>query len=147
MPPCPASTRRLVFAAVLALFAFHAPEASAQSRRDRAAAESLVERMAAAEARYRGSLVKAANADPEAVAEADAALERLLARPGAGAAFGIAEFHAYRGDIDEAFDWLETSFDRSHSYETWANEARLTPFLRALHDDPRWEPLLAAQSR
>src|SRR5690606_35285850 len=52
-------------------------QASAQSRRDLAAAEELGERMAAAEARYRESLVRAANADPEAVAESNAALEDM----------------------------------------------------------------------
>ncbi|GGK08259.1 lytic transglycosylase [Luteimonas terricola] len=59
------------------MFALHVPEASAQSRRDRAAAGELTGRMAAAETRYRESLVKAANADPDAIAEGDAALEDM----------------------------------------------------------------------
>ena len=59
------------------MLALHVPEASAHSRSDRAAAAELGERMAAAESRYREALVKAANADPEATAQGDAALEDM----------------------------------------------------------------------
>ncbi|MBJ6984126.1 transglycosylase SLT domain-containing protein [Luteimonas sp. MC1750] len=75
MPPYSAVLRRLVLATAVVVSLSHVPEASAQSRRDRAATADLAERMAAAEARYRESLVKAANADPEALAQGDAALE------------------------------------------------------------------------
>src|SRR5690606_27469608 len=77
MSPRFAVLSRLALAAAVAALAFHVPEASAQSRRDRVAAGELVERMAAAEARYRDSLVRAANADPEAIAQGDAALEDM----------------------------------------------------------------------
>jgi membrane-bound lytic murein transglycosylase D len=77
MPPFSVVFPRLALAAAVAVLAFHVPEASAQSKRDRAAAAGLAERMAAAEARYRESLVKAANADPDAIAEGDAALEDM----------------------------------------------------------------------
>lgn len=77
MPPSPVPLRPLLLAAAFILSAVHAPDALAQSKRDRAAAAELVERMAAAEARYRESLVKAANADPQAAAEGDAALEDM----------------------------------------------------------------------
>ncbi|MGY1457256.1 transglycosylase SLT domain-containing protein [Luteimonas sp. A534] len=77
MPPLSAVLPRLALAAAVAVLALHVPDASAQSRRDRAAATELTERMAAAEARYRESLVKAANADPEAIAQGDAALEDM----------------------------------------------------------------------
>ena len=77
MSPRFAVLSRLALAAAVAALAFHVPDASAQSRRDRAAAAGLVERMAAAEARYLESLVKAANADPDAIAQGDAALEDM----------------------------------------------------------------------
>lgn len=77
MPPQAPVLRRVVLATAVALLAFHVPDAAAQSKRDRAAAEALGERMAAAEARYRESLVKAANADPAAIEEGNAALEDM----------------------------------------------------------------------
>ena len=77
MSPHPAVLRRLALAAAVVLCLSHVPEASAQSKRDRAAAAALAERMAAAETRYREALVKAANADPAAQAEGDAALEDM----------------------------------------------------------------------
>ncbi|MEN1939522.1 transglycosylase SLT domain-containing protein [Luteimonas sp. MJ246] len=77
MPPFSVVLPRLALAAAVAVLALHVPEASAQSRRDRAAAAELAERMATAETRYRESLVKAANADPTAVDEGNAALEDM----------------------------------------------------------------------
>ncbi|MEN1971982.1 transglycosylase SLT domain-containing protein [Luteimonas sp. MJ204] len=77
MPPFSVVLPRLALAAAVAVLALYAPEASAQSKRDRAAAADLVERMATAEARYRESLVKAANADPLAIEEGNAALEDM----------------------------------------------------------------------
>jgi membrane-bound lytic murein transglycosylase D len=64
--------------AALALL-FIAPPALAQrvSARDRAAAEALSERMAAAEKRYRDALVLTSNSDPKGTAEGDAALEDM----------------------------------------------------------------------
>ena len=54
-----------------------APASQAVSRRDKAAAAAIAQRMAAAEARYGEALVKVGNADPEGRAEADAALEDM----------------------------------------------------------------------
>ena len=45
------------------------------SARDRAAADALEQRMAAAEKRYRDGLVLVANSDPRGASESDAALE------------------------------------------------------------------------
>ena len=77
MPDPAVLFRRLALVAVAFMFTLHAPSALAQSKRDRAAAEALVERMAGAEVRYRESLVKAANNDPGAIAEGNAALEDM----------------------------------------------------------------------
>lgn len=54
-----------------------APDASAQSRRDRAAVEALQQRMEQAELRYREAMVKVRNEEPGAAAEGDAALEDM----------------------------------------------------------------------
>ena len=47
------------------------------SAKDRAAAEALEQRMAAAEKRYRDGLVLVANSDPRGATESDAALEDM----------------------------------------------------------------------
>ncbi len=52
-------------------------QASALSRRDQAATESIQQRMAAAEARYRDALVKIGNSDPGGQKQGDAALEDM----------------------------------------------------------------------
>ena len=76
--------------------------------------------------------------------EATAALENLTAGTDADAAFAAAEVYGYRGELDEAFKWLHTCLDRANPYgrEAWMTEARLSPFLVTLHDDPRWEKTL-----
>ena len=51
--------------------------ALAQSRRDRAAAEALNQRMLVAESRYREALVKVGNSDPAGIPESNAALEDM----------------------------------------------------------------------
>ncbi len=51
--------------------------ASAQSKRDRDAAQALVTRMTAAETRYREALVKVGNNDPAGIPESNAALEDM----------------------------------------------------------------------
>ena len=66
----------LCFATTLALAAFVSP-AHAASKKDQAAVEALNTRMAAAEQRYRGALVRIGNADPSGTAESDAALEDM----------------------------------------------------------------------
>ncbi|MDQ3057489.1 MAG: transglycosylase SLT domain-containing protein [Pseudomonadota bacterium] len=70
-------TGRLVpFLVVCALVTFPGA-ASAQSKRDRAAAEALNQRMTVAETRYREALVKVGNNDPAGIAQSNAALEDM----------------------------------------------------------------------
>jgi cell division inhibitor SulA len=54
-------------------------------------------------------------------------------------AYQIADAHAYRGEIDSAFEWLEHAYDNRDSGLT---QLLLDPLLANLRDDPRWEPLL-----
>lgn len=85
-------------------------------------------------------------------AEADAALRRLTNRPGEIMdTIRIAEVYAYRGMREEAFDVLqdrkaafERDKDRGSGYVWYLMfEARLSPFLKELHADPRWTSLMA----
>jgi TolB-like protein/DNA-binding winged helix-turn-helix (wHTH) protein/Flp pilus assembly protein TadD len=79
--------------------------------------------------------------------EADQALVRLLDTEDAiFDTVRIAEVYAYRGMADRAFETLhrrDQSLVREHGAQSgyvWylRHEARLSPFLKALHGDPRW---------
>ena len=50
----------------------------------------------------------------------------------------IARAHAWRGETDDAFHWLDRTVDEGHSIEGIRND----PFLSGLHADPRWQTLL-----
>ena len=54
-------------------------------------------------------------------------------------AFKMAEGNAYRGDVDQAFEWLERAYAQRHA---GLCQTRLQPLLRNLHGDPRWQPFL-----
>jgi TolB-like protein len=64
------------------------------------------------------------------------ALDELIARFGHLDAAVIAEVHAWRGEPDQAFLWL----DRALSLEF--DDIKFNPFLRRLRDDPRYAALL-----
>ncbi len=70
------AARGALLVSAILLFGAAAP-AQAQSKRVQAAIEALNQRMAAAETRYRESLVKIGNNDPAGVAESNAALEDM----------------------------------------------------------------------
>jgi adenylate cyclase len=69
----------------------------------------------------------------------DAALQELIDIQPDHTAYQIAEVYAYRGEIDNAFEWLERSYDNRDSGMPLM---MLDPLLVKLHDDPRWEPFL-----
>ena len=54
-------------------------------------------------------------------------------------AYQIAEVCAYRGEIDEAFAWLQRAYETKDGGISYI---MIDPILDVLHDDPRWEPLL-----
>lgn len=70
----------------------------------------------------------------------DAALRELVDRYGTDASFQIAEVHAWRGEHDAAFDWLERGYA---ARDPGMTEMLPDPLLRALHADPRWQALIA----
>jgi Flp pilus assembly protein TadD len=73
------------------------------------------------------------------VPEANAALADLINNNADGAAYQIAEVYAYRGEKDQAFEWLE----RAHRQrDSGLVSLQTDPFLKNLHPDPRWNAFL-----
>jgi TolB-like protein/Flp pilus assembly protein TadD len=73
-------------------------------------------------------------------AEAEQALEIFSEKYKDSAAFSIAQAHAWRGNADEAFLWLDTAFEqRTSELATilW------DPVITVLKSDPRWPVFLA----
>jgi len=72
--------------------------------------------------------------------ESDAAVATLEAEWAEEAAFQIAVVHAYRHEIDAAFEWLTRAVEQN---DPGVSTMRGDPMLVTLHDDPRWQALLA----
>ncbi len=79
-----------------------------------------------------------AYADLGKASESDSALHRLSEHYADTNAYQIASVHAWKGDDDTAFEWLNHAVDGGQP----TNGIRNDPFMKRLHDDPRWEPLL-----
>jgi adenylate cyclase len=71
--------------------------------------------------------------------ESDAALYSLTEKFSTRDAYGIAEVHAYRGEVDDAMRWLERAY-RQH--EARMPEIKADPLLRNLRGDRRFQLLL-----
>jgi TolB-like protein/cytochrome c-type biogenesis protein CcmH/NrfG len=69
----------------------------------------------------------------------DAALNELIETWSAAGAYQIAQVYGIRGEIDDAFDWLETAYNNR---DAGLPAMMRDPSLVDLHDDPRWEPFL-----
>ncbi len=102
---------------------------------------------AAALARYQTSLEEESRLLGAALAwhalgqasEAQAALDELVRKYGAGRPYDVAQAYAFRGERDRAFEWLERALAQR---DVGLRELKLTRFLRPLHDDPRFTALL-----
>ena len=70
----------------------------------------------------------------------DAALEELRKEDPVGIAYQFAEIHAYRGEIELAFEWLERA---EATHDSGLTDALTNPLMRNLHADPRWAALVA----
>lgn len=70
--------------------------------------------------------------------ESDRALEELL-KQGDQWGYQFATVYGYRGDIDQAFEWLHKSAELR---DAGTPITRVSPFFTSLHDDPRWPELL-----
>jgi TolB-like protein/DNA-binding winged helix-turn-helix (wHTH) protein/Tfp pilus assembly protein PilF len=84
--------------------------------------------------------------------DANAALARLreAGNRDAWASLKVIEAYAYLGQTDEAFEWLAKAVDqiqrahpRAPATMAWKVELRHSPFVTALHEDPRWKAWLA----
>ena len=73
-------------------------------------------------------------------AESDAALEELKKLDPVGIAYQFAEIHAYRGEIDLAFEWLDRA---ETTRDSGLSDAVTDPLMRNLHADPRWAAFVA----
>jgi len=72
-------------------------------------------------------------------AESDEALRELIAAYGPEAGTQIAEVYGARGELDAAFEWLESAY--AHR-DPGLSEIKNSPRLRSLHGDPRWGAFL-----
>ncbi len=73
--------------------------------------------------------------------EAQQALDEFIAKRGHNAAGEIAAVHAWWGDRDRAFEWLDRMVERHRHFAPLA-DLKLDPLFRKLHGDPRWTALL-----
>ena len=71
--------------------------------------------------------------------ESQAALDSLVPMSAHVATYQIAEVYAWRGERDQAFEWLERCY-REH--DSGLLLMAFDPLLRDLHADPRWKALL-----
>jgi adenylate cyclase len=71
--------------------------------------------------------------------DSDAALTRLTSDHASDAAYEIAEAHAFRGEVDEAFVWLNRAYQQK-DVELYAIKGE--PLLKALEPDTRYKALL-----
>jgi serine/threonine-protein kinase len=72
-------------------------------------------------------------------AESDAALKELETKYALDAAYSIAEMHAYRGEIDSAFRWLDRAY-RQH--DGGMITIRVDALLQNLRKDQRYKAVL-----
>jgi len=73
--------------------------------------------------------------------ESEAALDQLKRRYARSSAVDIAEIYAYRGDADNAFQWLNRAYA---SGDTALLSIKVDNYFISLHADPRYQALLKA---
>jgi TolB-like protein/cytochrome c-type biogenesis protein CcmH/NrfG len=71
--------------------------------------------------------------------ESDTALSQLIAKDQKTAEYEIAEVYAFRNQLNEAFEWLDRAYVR---HNDGLILAKIDPFLKNLHNDPRYAALL-----
>jgi serine/threonine protein kinase len=71
--------------------------------------------------------------------ESDGALGALIRKYAEGGAYQIAEVYAARGEVNEAFEWLERAYAQQ---DGGLVEMKPEPVFRSLHGDPRWATFL-----
>ena len=71
--------------------------------------------------------------------ESDKSLKKLIATHQNDAAYQIAEAYAYRGEVDNAFAWLDRSYRQR---DPGTPEFKTDPLMKSLRQDPRYTALL-----
>ena len=96
------------------------------------------------EREYCEALLATAEGDDEA---SDAAVAQMHARATDADAFLLAEVHAWRGELDAAFHWLDVRRsalgDGASVDADAARDVVVSPLMTRLRDDPRWQRLTA----
>jgi len=77
-------------------------------------------------------------------AESDAALEDFRRLGLDGAAYQFADVHAFRGEVDLAFEWLDRALA---TRDSGVGDAPVDPLLRPLHPDSRWKRFIALRAQ
>ncbi len=72
-------------------------------------------------------------------ADSDAALAALKTRYEKDWSYNIAHVHAFRGDADQAFEWLDKAVEYG---DAGLSEIVTENLFANLHSDPRWLPFL-----
>jgi tetratricopeptide (TPR) repeat protein len=72
--------------------------------------------------------------------KSEAALREAKAKYAENSPYQIALVHAYRGETDEAFEWLDRAYDVRDTGLAWF--LRTDPFLANIKTDPRYAALL-----
>jgi len=72
-------------------------------------------------------------------AASDAALQEYINDYASGYEYQIAIVYAFRGEIDNAFEWLQRGYDND---DPGLTDMAMDRDLASLHEDPRWEPFL-----
>ncbi|HET9596580.1 MAG TPA: protein kinase [Anaeromyxobacteraceae bacterium] len=106
---------------------------------ERRPAEALTAARDCGDERFRLMAIGLAEHDLGHRQEAQAALDALVARFGREVPYRVAEVHAWRGEADEAFEWLERAFAQ-HDFPLC--DVRDDPLLRRLRSDERYVALL-----
>lgn len=66
-------------------------------------------------------------------------LAQLVEEYSGESAFQIAEVHAWRGEVDETFAWLDRAYEQR---DGGISEIKGAPLLKRLESDPRYRELL-----
>jgi hypothetical protein len=71
--------------------------------------------------------------------ESDRALDLLMTKYGDRAPYDVAWVHAWRGEHDRAFEWLQRAYDQ---HDLTLPGVKVSHGFRKLHGDPRFTALL-----
>jgi serine/threonine-protein kinase len=106
-----------------------------QDRRD----EALAEAQAEPDPIFRAQAVAMVAHALGRTEEAEEALAELIRLGSKDGAFQVAEVHGKRGEVDEAFRWLDRAFEQR---DPGFSQAKCSTCLVPLHGDPRWNALM-----